>query len=113
MFSMAKGFSPLLLEARNRKSGATIFGYQVDDPTRFGVVEIGENNRVLSLEEKPTEPKSKYAVTGLYFYDNDVVKIAKTITPSVRGELEITCINNEYLRQGSLRVIQLGRVSLG
>ena len=104
-----QGFSPLLLEARNRKSGATIFGYQVDDPTRFGVVEIGENNRVLSLEEKPTEPKSKYAVTGLYFYDNDVVKIAKTITPSVRGELEITCINNEYLRQGSLRVIQLGR----
>ena len=104
-----QGFSPLLLEARNRNSGATIFGYQVDDPTRFGVVEIGENNRVLSLEEKPIEPKSKYAVTGLYFYDNDVVKIAKTITPSVRGELEITCINNEYLRRGDLRVIQLGR----
>lgn len=104
-----QGFSPLLLEARNRTSGATIFGYQVDDPTRFGVVEIGENNRVLSLEEKPIEPKSRYAVTGLYFYDNEVVKIAKTITPSVRGELEITSINNEYLRRGKLRVIQLGR----
>lgn len=104
-----QGFSPLLLEARNRNSGATIFGYKVDDPKGFGVVEIGENNRVLSLEEKPIEPKSKYAVTGLYFYDNDVIKIAKTITRSVRGELEITCINNEYLRRASLRVIQLGR----
>ena len=104
-----QGFSPLLIEARNRNSGATIFGYQVDDPSRFGVVEIGENNRVLSLEEKPIEPKSKYAVTGLYFYDNDVVKIAKTITPSVRGELEITSINNEYLRRGNLRITQLGR----
>jgi glucose-1-phosphate thymidylyltransferase len=104
-----QGFSPLLLEARNRNSGATIFGYQVDDASRFGVVEIGENNRVLSLEEKPIEPKSKYAVTGLYFYGNDVVKIAKTITPSVRGELEITSINNEYLLRGDLRVIQLGR----
>jgi len=102
------GFSELLIEAKKR-SGSTVFGYQVQDPKRFGVVEFDANQRVVSLEEKPENPKSNYAVTGLYFYDNDVVKIAKQVKPSHRGELEITSINQEYLKQGKLQVTLLGR----
>ena len=104
-----QGFSPKLLEAAERTKGATVFGYQVKDPERFGVVEFDENKKVLSLEEKPKVPKSNFAVTGLYFYDNDVVEIAKSIEPSARGELEITCVNNEYLKRGDLNVVELGR----
>lgn len=103
-----QGFTPMLKRAVERE-GATIFGYNVRDPERFGVVEIDSSNRVLSIEEKPTNPKSHYAVTGLYFYDNDVVQIAKQIKPSSRGELEITCVNNEYLKQKRLSVEVLGR----
>ena len=103
------GLTPRVERAACQKSGATIFGYQVKDPERFGVVEFDENREVISLEEKPKKPKSKFAVTGIYFYDNDVVKIAKTIKPSERGELEITSINQVYLERGDLRVELLGR----
>ncbi len=104
-----QGFSPKLKQAAERKSGATVFGYQVKDPERFGVVEFDEANKVISIEEKPLQPKSDFAVTGLYFYDNDVVDIAKQIKPSSRGELEITSINQLYLEKGTLNVEVLGR----
>lgn len=104
-----QGFTPKLTNASQRKSGATVFGYQVKDPERFGVVDFDADMRALSIEEKPEVPKSNYAVTGLYFYDNDVVEIAKNIKPSARGELEITCINNAYLERGNLNVEILGR----
>ena len=104
-----QSFSRMLQTAVNRPSGATVFGYQVKDPERFGVVEFDENNRVLSIEEKPIQPKSNYAVTGLYFYDNDVIQVAKQVKPSERGELEITSINQAYLERGDLNVELLGR----
>ncbi len=103
------GLTPRLEHATQQEKGATIFGYQVKDPERFGIVEFDENRDVLSIEEKPEHPKSKFAVTGIYFYDNDVVEIAKTIQPSERGELEITSINQVYLKRGDLRVELLGR----
>ena len=103
------GFSQLLLQASARARGATVFAYQVHDPERFGVVEFDANRRVLSLEEKPQQPKSSYAVTGLYFYDRRVVEIAKSIEPSDRGELEITDVNAAYLESGELFVQLLGR----
>lgn len=102
-------FSDKLLEASRRENGATVFGYHVNDPERFGVVEFDETGKAISIEEKPVEPQSNYAVTGLYFYDNDVIDIAKNIKPSVRGELEITDVNNAYLKQGNLNVALLGR----
>lgn len=104
-----QGFSPLLRKAANKKNGATVFGYQVKDPERFGVVEFDTNKRAISLEEKPVKPKSNYAVTGLYFYDNSVIEIAKQVKPSERGELEITSINQAYLKRGELDVELLGR----
>ena len=104
-----QGFSPALQSARARKSGATVFGYAVKDPGRFGVVEFDADLHVISIEEKPQKPKSNIAVTGLYFYDNSVVEIAKSIKPSERGELEITAINQIYLKQGNLSVEVLGR----
>lgn len=104
-----QGFTPKLKQATQRAKGATVFGYQVKDPERFGVVEFDEDKRVLSIEEKPESPKSHYAVTGLYFYDSQVVDIAKQVEPSHRGELEITDINRAYLEQGSLNVELLGR----
>lgn len=104
-----QGFSPLLKSAANRSSGATVFGYRVQDPERFGVVEFDASGTALSIEEKPENPKSHYAVTGLYFYDNEVVDIARSIKPSKRGELEITSINQVYLNRGRLSVELLGR----
>src|SRR5690554_4817363 len=104
-----QGFSPKLQQAAARTTGATIFGYQVKDPERFGVVAFDENNKVISIEEKPEHPKSNYAVTGLYFYDNNVVEIAKHVKPSHRGELEITSVNQAYLERGDLNVELLGR----
>ena len=103
------GFSGLLREAAAKPSGATVFGYHVIDPERFGVVEFDEAGKVISIEEKPANPKSNYAVTGLYFYDNDVIEIAKQVKPSNRGELEITSVNNAYLERGDLNVSVMGR----
>lgn len=102
-------FTERLSRAANREEGATIFGYHVSNPEEFGVVEFDKNYNVLSIEEKPEEPKSNYAVPGLYFYDNDVINIAKSIKPSKRGELEITAVNNEYLKRGKLKVELFGR----
>ncbi len=104
-----QGFSETLKNAVKRKEGATVFGYRVKDPHRFGVVEFGDNGKVISIEEKPENPKSHYAVTGLYFYDNKVVDYAKSLKPSPRGELEITDLNNVYLNNNSLNVELLGR----
>ena len=97
------------MPAQDRESGATIFGYQVSEPSRFGVVEFDEKGNTLSIEEKPKHPKSNYAVTGLYYYDNDVIDIAKNITPSTRGELAITDVNLAYLNNGNLKVEDFGR----
>lgn len=103
------GFSERLKNAVDRKEGATIFGYHVSNPKEFGVVEFDDSFNVVSIEEKPENPKSNYAVPGLYFYDNDVIEISKNLKPSARGELEITGINNEYLKRGSLKVELFGR----
>jgi glucose-1-phosphate thymidylyltransferase len=104
-----QGFTPMLKQAVARGQGATVFGYQVKDPERFGVVEFDEQHRAVSLEEKPKHPKSNFAVTGLYFYDNDVIEIAKQVKPSDRGEVEITTVNQMYLERGDLNVELLGR----
>lgn len=104
-----QNLTKLLLDAKNNKTGATVFGYPVNNPCDFGVVEFDRNGKVLSIEEKPKQPKSKYAIPGLYFYDNKVVEYAKQIKPSARGELEITAINNCYLKDNSLNVVLMGR----
>ena len=103
------GLSGLLRDSAAKLSGANIFGYHVINPERFGVVEFDDSGKVISIEEKPTQPKSSYAVTGLYFYDNDVIEIAKNVKPSTRGELEITSVNNAYLDSGKLTVSVIGR----
>ncbi|MBF0009980.1 glucose-1-phosphate thymidylyltransferase RfbA [Enterococcus casseliflavus] len=103
------GLSQLLQKAAKKESGATVFGYHVNDPQRFGVVEFNDKMQAISIEEKPQQPKSSYAVTGLYFYDNEVVKLAKQIKPSERGELEITDLNQKYLENGKLTVEVMGR----
>ena len=104
-----QGFTPLLKDAFNIDKGAIIFAYQVQDPERFGVVEFDKNRKVLSIEEKPLKPRTNFAITGLYFYDNNVIEIAKKVKPSNRGELEITSVNQEYLKRGELKVKLLGR----
>tara|TARA_R110002167_G_scaffold117830_1_gene294048 strand:- start:61 stop:948 length:888 start_codon:yes stop_codon:yes gene_type:complete len=104
-----QGFTGKLRESAARASGATVFGYQVKDPERFGVVEFDDNKRAISIEEKPKQAKSNYAVTGLYFYDNHVIEIAKQVKPSARGELEITTVNQAYMERGDLNVEVLGR----
>lgn len=104
-----QSFSKKLRDVVSRESGATIFGYYVRDPREYGVVEFDKDGNAVSIEEKPANPKSNYAVPGLYFYDNDVVEIAKNVKPSARGEIEITAVNNEYLRRGSLKVETMGR----
>jgi glucose-1-phosphate thymidylyltransferase len=104
-----QGFSPKLKAAVQRGTGATVFGYEVKDPERFGVVEFDETGKAISIEEKPKHPKSNFAVTGLYFYDQRIVEIAKQVKPSPRGELEITCVNRAYLETGDLHVELLGR----
>ncbi len=103
------GLTEILRRSAELKKGAVVFGYYVGNPQEFGIVSFDEKGKVLDIEEKPKNPKSNYAVVGLYFYDNDVVKIAKNITPSARGELEITAVNNEYLKKGNLKVELLGR----
>lgn len=103
------GFPEILKRVAAREEGATIFGYHVSNPSEYGIVEFDANNNVVSIEEKPEKPKSSYAVPGLYFYDNTVITIAKNIKPSARGEIEITAVNNEYLRRGNLKVELLGR----
>lgn len=104
-----QGFSPMLKSAATLTEGAIVFGYQVKDPERFGVVEFDDNKKAISVEEKPINPKSNFAVTGLYFYDNSVIEIAKNVKPSHRGELEITTVNEAYLKQDKLKVELLGR----
>ncbi|MGH4120186.1 glucose-1-phosphate thymidylyltransferase RfbA [Clostridium sp.] len=103
------GFTQRLRTAANRKEGATIFGYHVSNPKEFGIVEFDEDNNIVSIEEKPEKPKSNFAVCGLYFYDNDVIDIAKNVIPSARGELEITSVNNDYLKRKKLKVELMGR----
>jgi glucose-1-phosphate thymidylyltransferase len=103
------GFVKILRDAAEQSQGATVFGYYVQDPERFGIVEFDANGKAISIEEKPAQPKSNYAVTGLYFYDNHVCEYAKTLKPSARGELEITDLNRIYLEKGNLNVVKLGR----